>query len=421
MLQIRQQRFLDNLSRQSQFGRLPKSEGGGIDRRAFSTEERAVRQYFCQQAEKASLGIAIDAAANLSARYPSADPDARTLLLGSHLDSVPNGGSYDGALGVWAALEVLSTLAESKIDLPVHLEAVAFTDEEGRLGDLFGSRALTGGHTTETIEAFLKQAAEFPDDFEAMRRTVPGALTPEAIRTARRSPQSLAGFLELHIEQGPQLEKAGCQIGVVDSIFGRRSLQVQFFGRSDHAGTTPLHLRADALVAAAHFITMAPEILQQQFPNCVLTCGNVLVRHGAYNVVPAETAVWVEFRASSEDVLQQIEKALDRLAGNITAAPDLSFAIHPKDQLTPAAMDDSVQGQIRQVAQELGYPAMTLSSGALHDAKLMASITPTGMIFVPSKEGRSHSPAEDTESEDLVAGANVLLHTVLRLCSRSKA
>ena len=401
------------MTEQAQFGRLPAAQGGGIDRRSFSVEDREVRDFFRQQAEAASLEVLMDAAANLSARLPGSNAEAPTLLMGSHLDSVPNGGAYDGALGVWAALEVLSTLAENKVALPIHLEAVVFTDEEGRLGDLFGSRALVGDLTPEMIDTFLSKASMFPEDLSAMRAIVPGGLTAQSVTSARRDPRSIAGYLELHIEQGPRLEHEGIHIGVVDSIFGRRSFHIQFLGRSDHAGTTPLELRADSLIAAAQFITRSSQIVQDQFSNCVLTCGNVTVSPGVYNVVPAETTVWVEFRSSSDTSLQQIEQALYQLAEEITASPDLSFEVYRKDGQLPAMMADSIQKMILRASEKLGYPCMTLSSGALHDAALLTTITPTGMIFIPSKGGRSHSPDEDTDIQDLVAGANVLLQTAL--------
>lgn len=415
MISINEQQFLETLSTQSKFGRLPPEEGGGLNRPSLSIGNREVCDYFCRQAEAASLDVAFDGAANLSAKLKSANPDARTIILGSHLDSVPNGGSLDGSLGVFAALEVLRTITGNKIELPVHLEALSFTDEEGRWSDLFGSRALAGKHTVSTVEACLAQAAQFPEDLAAMRKIVPGGLTPQAVLTAKRPPGSIAGFLELHIEQGPQLEHAGIPIGVVDSIFGRRSLAIQFFGRSDHAGTTPMHLRADSLVAAAEFIIQAPQIIKKQFPNCVLTCGNVIAKPGAYNVIPEETTVWVEFRASTQAKLKHINEMVTDLVKRITATPEISFSIKKHDYQEPVAMDNAVQAIVNETCKKLGYPCMTLSSGALHDAVLMSTVAPTGLIFVASKDGRSHCPDEDTGTQDLIAGANVLLHSTLAL------
>jgi N-carbamoyl-L-amino-acid hydrolase len=414
-LHINSQRFLQNLAELAQIGRIPEAEGGGLDRRPFSSAERAARDFFRQQAEMVHLDVITDAAANLSAKLPSDKPTAKTLLLGSHLDTVPNGGPYDGALGVIAALAVLRAVQESDLSLPVHLEAIAFTDEEGRFGDFFGSQALVGGHTTETIETFLTRVDEFPDDLAIMRNLVPGDLTPQAIFSAARNSDTLAGYLELHIEQGPRLAQAGKPIGIVDAIFGRRSMAIHFHGRSDHAGTTPLNLRADALLAASQFIAHTSPMVKRDFPGAVITCGDVIVKPGVYNVVPGEATVLLEFRASSAISLDQIEQALPTLAEECTADSGLSFTIQSVDRLEPVALDSSIQTAIRQACDIWGYPRLTLPSGAAHDAQALAAITPSGLIFVPSKGGRSHCPEEDTAEADLIAGANVLLHTALIL------
>lgn len=416
MLHIDEKRFLRDLAALKQIGRMPESEGGGLDRRPFSPAERAARDYFVQQAAAAHLAVVTDAAANLSAKLWADRPTAATLLIGSHLDTVPNGGPYDGALGVVAALEVLRTVREAGIALPLHLEAITFTDEEGRFGDFFGSQALAGAHTPFSIAAFLTRAAAYPQDLSTMGSTVPGGFSPEAIQAARRDPAAIAGYIELHIEQGPRLEEAGIAIGLVDAIFGRRSMRISFHGRADHAGTTPLYLRADALVAAAQFVSQAPQLVQQRFPNAVVTCGDITVKPGVYNVVPNEVTVLAEFRASSEDTLTRMEQALLSLVEACTAvSDDLSFTIAATGRSEPVGMASSIQAATAQASEALSYPTMILSSGALHDAGVLASVVPSGMIFVPSINGCSHCPQEDTATADLVAGANVLLHTALIL------
>lgn len=415
MLQVNGKRLLQNLKEQAEFGRLSDQAGGGIDRRSFSEEDRAVRAFFMEKAKEVGLRVQLDAAANLSACLSIAEETAPTILLGSHLDSVPNGGALDGALGVWAALEVLTTAAENQIKLPAHLEAIAFTDEEGRLGDLFGSRFFSKGHTVESIDAFLEAAAQFPEDLRRMQAMVPEGLTRDSLLAGPQRLSPIAGFLELHIEQGPRLEHEGKTIGIVDSIFGRRGLDLHFFGCKGHAGTTPMSLRADALIAAAHFITQASEMLQRQFPRCVLTCGNVEVSHGAYNVIPAEVKVWVEFRAPDELLLSQLEEALENLAKDITSNPKLSYEFRPRDQQQSASMDEGIQAKIEEACRVCKVSHLTMPSGALHDAQMLTGITRTGMIFVPSMGGHSHTPLENTNPEDIVAGANVLLHSALQL------
>jgi N-carbamoyl-L-amino-acid hydrolase len=419
MLHINEERFRRNLADLAQIGRLTEAEGGGLDRRPFSPAERQARKYFREQAEAAGLETVTDGAANLSARLPAERAKAQTLLLGSHLDTVPNGGPYDGALGVVAALEVLRTVRERGISLPLHLEAIAFTDEEGRFGDFFGSQGFIGGHTASSIDNYLTRAGHYPADLAAMQDLIPGGLSPSSVFSARRDPEAIAGFIEIHIEQGPRLEREGKAIGVVDVIFGRKSMRLEFHGRSDHAGTTPLPLRADALVAAAQFIAQAPRMAQRQFPNAVVTCGNVTVTPGVFNVVPNRATVSVEHRAASTETLMEMNRVLLALAEESTAgSDDLALAVFPTDEQEPVAMDDSIKAAIHQASDTLGYPTMALSSGALHDAGVLAAIAPTGLIFVPSKGGRSHCPDEDTEAADLVAGANVLLHTTLTFCAR---
>jgi N-carbamoyl-L-amino-acid hydrolase len=193
-------------------------------------------------------------------------------------------------------------------------------------------------------------------------------------------------------------------------------MRISFHGRGDHAGTTPLYLRADALVAAAQFVSQAPQLVQQRFPTAVVTCGDITVKPGVYNVVPNNVTVLAEFRASSEDTLSRMEQALLSLVETCTAvSDDLSFTTTATGRCEPVGMASSIQAAMAQASEALSYPTMILSSGALHDAGVLASVVPSGMIFVPSINGGSHCPQEDTATADLVAGANVLLHTALIL------
>jgi hydantoinase/carbamoylase family amidase len=316
---------------------------------------------------------------------------------------------------VIAALEILQTLKEQGQPLPYHLEAVAFTDEEGRFGDFFGSKALAGRHTPQSISSFLASAAAYPDDLTAIQEELPGPLTAQTISSARRSPESLCCFLELHIEQGPQLEHHRTAIGVVDAIFGRRTFQLDFHGRADHAGTTPLHYRADALVAAAQLVVEMRDYVGHAHPQAVITCGDIRVKPGVFNVVPEQSSLLVEFRAADDTVLEDIQQTMIQFAERCTRSPGLSFTVKPVHRQTPVSLDKNIQSQLREAADKLEYNWSQLSSGAGHDAQIMAAIAPTGLIFVPSHNGKSHTPAEYTAPDDLVAGADVLLHTVLNL------
>jgi beta-ureidopropionase / N-carbamoyl-L-amino-acid hydrolase len=284
-------RLLADLDALAAIGKLPPEQGGGWDRRPFSPAERQARQFFLSRARQAGLAVAGDGAANLVARLPGPCEDAPTLLLGSHLDTVPNGGPLDGALGVVAALEVLRAVQESRRRLPFHLEAIAFTDEEGRFGDFFGSRAVAGELSPAAIASFFSNAAAYPGDLAATGQILATPFSEATVLSARRPRESLLGYLELHIEQGPVLAQTGTTIGVVSAIFGRTACQLTFTGRQAHAGTTPMALRADALVAAAAFVGAATALVREGHPGAVLTCGDLRVAPGVVNVVPGETTL----------------------------------------------------------------------------------------------------------------------------------
>lgn len=420
MVLINADRLLQDIEELGRIGRLQPEQGGGLDRRPFSAAERSARDFFAARAEESGLEVSVDGAANLSARLACGPDGARTILSGSHLDTVPHGGGYDGALGVLAALEALRTVSEAGLKLPVNLEAIAFTDEEGRLGGMTtGSRALTGRYSREDAVRFITQASNHADDFAAMQNIMPNGLSEESLLSAKRDMSSIAAFLELHVEQGPRLEHAGVTIGVINAVVGRRAYEVSFSGRSDHAGTTPMDLRADALVAAARFITQAHDSVCQTFPNAVLTCGGLESGPNVFNVVPNRAVVMLEFRAADEATIAVLDSMVRRAAAESARAARVSHTLTPTAKLAPCGLDSKIQLTIRIAAEKLGLRHMTFSSGAVHDAHSLASYVPTGLIFVPSVDGRSHCPQEATTDDDVVAGANTLLQTLLMVAERS--
>jgi N-carbamoyl-L-amino-acid hydrolase len=378
---------------------------GGVDRRSFSDAHLEARRWFLERAEAAGLETRVDAAGNHSAVLAANGP---TLLLGSHLDSVPDGGRYDGALGVVAALHVL--LALQGHELPLTLEAIDFTDEEGTLVGLLGSEALTGALSDETLrnprggrEALLA----------GLER---GGLREEELHDARRDPATLAGFIELHIEQGPRLERAGAQIGIVTGIVGARSYTLYFRGDAGHAGTTPMDARRDAGLAAAVFASAANALVVRDFPGCVATIGDMRFHPGAFNIVPGSVRVSLEFRALENAQLDALEVALLAEARAAAGQHANGVDITPVGHWEPTPLDAGVRDAIETAAEDLGLAAIELPSGAGHDAQVLAGITPSGMIFVPSTGGISHNPLEHTDWQDCVNGANTLLHTALELC-----
>jgi N-carbamoyl-L-amino-acid hydrolase len=386
---------------------------GGVSRPTFSDAHFAAREWFLARAEAAGLATRTDAAGNHSAVLETRHlQDARVLLLGSHLDSVPNGGRYDGALGVLAALHVLLAIKEAGVELPFTLEAIDFTDEEGTLVGLIGSRAVAG---TLTAEALLNPRGGRQALVAGLERA---GLREEGLIEARRDPESLAGYLELHIEQGPRLEREAVQIGVVTAIVGSRSFRIALHGVGGHAGTTPMEGRRDAAVAAAGVILGVREIVVRDFPGCVATVGDIRVEPGAFNVVAGLARLALEFRSQDEGRLDAMESALLARARVEAEREGVSIDISPVGRWHPIGLDPGVSDSIERAAATLGLRTKRLPSGAGHDAQALGEVTPSGMIFVPSVGGVSHDPREFTAWEDVVNGANVLLGTVHELARK---
>ena len=380
---------------------------GGVDRPSLGEAHLAARAWFLERAGAYGLETRVDAAGNHSAVLPAA---GRTLLLGSHLDSVENGGRYDGALGVVAALHVLLALRETK--LPLALEAIDFTDEEGTLVGLLGSEALTGALRAEKLCAPRGGRAALLDGLER------AGLHEERLADARRDPATLAGYLELHVEQGPRLDRAKAQIGIVTTIVGSRSLVLDFRGLSGHAGTTPMDGRRDAGLAAAAFAVAANALVVRDFPDCVVTVGDLRLEPGSFNVIPGAARVSLEFRSPEAAELDVLEAALRSRARAAAQEHALGLDVTVVARWEPAVLDPGVREVIAGAAADLDLTAIELSSGAGHDAQALAAVTPSGMIFVPSAGGVSHHPGERTSWEDCVNGANTLLHAALGFCSR---
>ena len=388
--------------------RIGATPDGGIDRRSFGDADLAARAWFDARARRAGLRTRVDAAGNHSAILGAGE---RTFLLGSHLDSVPNGGNFDGALGVVAALHVLLAAQAAAVELPVALEAIDFSDEEGTLVGLLGSWALTGTLTREAL------AAPRGGREELVAGLARAGLREDALWDARRDPASLRGYLELHIEQGPVLERAGAQIGVVTAIFGSRAFRLHFLGAADHAGTTPMGERRDAGLAGAAFTVGANELVVREFPGAVTTVGDLRLEPGAFNVIPGRASLALEFRAADEGRLDRIEQALLDVARGEAAARGVELEVAPVGCWRATPLDAGCVDAVERAAERLGLRAMRIASGAGHDAQALAGITPAGMVFVPSVGGVSHDPRELTPWVDCVNGAEVLLGAALELAA----
>jgi N-carbamoyl-L-amino-acid hydrolase len=403
-LRIDPGRFKRGFDALAEIGKTPE---GGVHRPAFGEAHLAARSWFKKLIEEAGLEFRMDSAGNHSAYLPCGTDGSRTLLLGSHLDSVPDGGRFDGALGVLSALEVLQVVKETGLSLPVHLEAIDFTDEEGTLFGLLGSYALTGKLKVEDLQTPRGGRENLLQGLER------AGLTEKGLLTARRNPDSLAGYLEVHIEQGPRLVDAGVDIGVVTTIVGICSYRLTFTGRADHAGTTSMDARLDAAQGASAFTLAARESVMRDYPGCVANVGRMDFSPGVYNIVPEKVTTALEFRSPDEVQFQRLESDLLEETYICAERFSLGLEIEFQGRHHPTPMSDAAQNAITLACETLDLTHMPLSSGAGHDAQSLSDVCSTGMIFVPSVNGASHSSREFTEWQDCLNGANVLLQAVL--------
>jgi hydantoinase/carbamoylase family amidase len=405
VLRVNEQRLRADLSA---LGEIGWDDEHGLARTTFSAGHTAARAWFLERARAAGLQTRIDSAANHSAILPG-PPDSRTLLLGSHLDSVPEGGRYDGALGVLCALEVLRSIKDAQLELPVSFEAIDFTDEEGTLVGTLGSWAIAGTLTPEVLAAPRCGRERLRSELARMGLSEPG------LRDARRDPGSLAAYLELHIEQGPVLERECVDIGVVTGIRGNTSFEVTLVGEARHAGTTPLDARHDAGRGAAMAVLAVWDVIAAEFPGCVANVGDIRLEPGAFNVVPGRARISLECRSGDADELDRLAaRILDRVR-SVAVECGLEVEVERVGHWAPTATDPEVRLAIRHAAEALGLSSIQMPSGAGHDAQVLATVAPVGMVFVPSVAGISHDPAEHTRWTDCVNGANVLLGATLEL------
>jgi N-carbamoyl-L-amino-acid hydrolase len=385
----------------------------GVSRVAYSDADVAGRAYARKLMEVAGLKTRIDAAGNIYGRRAGSQDSLPPVLFGSHIDSVPNGGNFDGDLGSLAAIELAQALAEAGVTTRRPLEIVIWQNEEGYAfnNGIAGSRAAAGRLDAGELEAVWNGMTKA----DAIRK-IGGA--PEKIAEARRAKGSFAVYLELHIEQGGSLEKAGIDIGVIEGIVGIDRYDVEIRGFANHAGTTPMPERQDALVAASHLVIAVNETVRREPGRQVGTVGQLNVTPNAPNIVPGLVKLVIELRDLDTAKIKRLGEALQAKAREIAAQTKTQIDMRPAAHHDPALATPDVQASIEASCGKLGLKHMRLPSGAGHDAQAMALLGPMGMIFVPSVGGISHSPKEFTKWEDCARGAQVLMHTVLDWAAR---
>jgi N-carbamoyl-L-amino-acid hydrolase len=403
-LQVNQDRLAALIKDLSSYG---KNKEGGSDRVAYSSHDVDARKFVIDKMKAVGLEVSVDYAGNIIGKKAGTQPSLKPIAFGSHIDEVPNGGDFDGPVGSMSAIEIIQTLRESETTTKHPLEVIIFTNEEG---GVIGSRALAGQLSKEALEMKSSSGLTQAEGIKAVGGD------PERIFDVKKDKGDYAAFLELHIEQGGNLEREQIQIGVVEGIVAIEWWQFTFKGFANHAGTTPMKMRKDPMIPAARFIIAVNETILSYEGAQVGTVGKIEAFPGAGNVIPGEVTLNLELRDLSSEKIWKIYDELETKANEFAEASGTELHIvHQEVASTPALADPVIQKAIERSATELGFSTMYLPSGAGHDSQEMARIAPIGMIFIPSKNGISHAPKEFSSSTDIANGANVLLQTILQL------
>src|ERR1043165_1655601 len=395
--------IVDHILALAEFGKNPQ---GGVSRVAYSDADKQGREYVLGLMRAAKLDVSIDAAGNLIGRRAGSASGLLPLLIGSHVDSVPEGGNYDGVVGSLSAIEVAQTLAENSVTTRHPLEVVIFQNEEG---GLIGSRAMDGELTEKELDLVSRSGKTIREGIKFIGGD------PAKLADVRRRKGDIAAYLELHIEQGGILDSEKIKIGVVEGIVGINWWDVTIEGFANHAGTTAMNNRQDALFAAAKFIEALNRVVTSVPGRQVGTVGRINALPGAPNVIPGKVMLSLELRDLDAAKIKMLYDKISKEAQEIAQASKTKFDFKEINVNIPAPTDPRIRSLINDAARELGLSTKLMPSGAGHDAQDMARLGPVGMIFVPSVGGISHSPREFSRPEDIANGANVLLHTLLRL------
>lgn len=406
------ERIKDDIEALAEFNATP---GKGLTRFTYSKEHKQARDYIIKQMEAAGLSVREDAVGTIIGRLEGQESDAPVVMIGSHFDSVRNGGNFDGPAGVVTALETARVIKDLGLRPQYPIEFVALVEEEGSRfgGGLFASRAMAGRLTKEELETFEDENHITPA--QAMKEF---GLDPDKFKEAIRKPEELKAFLELHIEQGPILESTGIQVGIVDTIVGIKELKVSIIGRPDHAGTTPLNMRADAYLSACQVALAANEAAKKAAGGTVATVGKVEVLPGSFNIVPGEVNFFIDIRSKKVECITFVVTEIEKKLADIQAEnPDLKYNIQTMMEVAPVDLDAGIRQMLEESAKESDISYTVMLSGAGHDAMVMADITKVGLIFVPSKGGRSHCPEEWTDYDLLQNGVEVAVKTILKIAN----
>ncbi len=402
-------RIKNDIEQLSKFNSTPNH---GLTRFSLTEEDRGARDYLRKELEKLNLEIYEDAAGSLFGRQNGPDASQPVIMIGSHFDSVKNGGNFDGPAGVIMGLEIMRVLHENNIKTKYPIEFVAMIEEEGgRFGSgVFGSRAMVGLVDYEQIQRNKDAAGiTMAKAFEAF------GMDPTQIGTSKRDGKDIKAFIELHIEQGPILEMNKKDVGIVDFIVGINEFKVTVKGRPDHAGTTPMDMRADALGVASKVIAKIDSLPPKENNGTVATVGVLNIKPGAANIVPAEVEFTVDIRSKDAMSINNVKNQIIELLDLNTENTDVKYEIAEMLDVNPVKMNQEIINLFKSNAVENDISYEMMLSGAGHDAMVMGAITEVGLVFVPSKNGRSHCPEEWTDYADLQKGIELICESIIQL------
>ena len=402
-------RLEHDFDQMSRFGKLP---GGGVTRIAFTKEDFQARAWLKTQMEAAGLTVSIDAVGNMRARRAGKE-NLAPVMMGSHLDTVPQGGNYDGVVGVLASLEVIRRLNDKNLITKRPIDIINFSAEESsRFGmGTLGSKAMTGNINLGTAKSLVDKEGI------SLYQTLKAYSCPaEDMDSAIILPGQIHGFVEMHIEQGPVLESRKCSVGIVTSIAAPTRLKVSIKGRSDHSGSTPMNMRKDALAGACELILGVERIAGKEAgKSTVGTVGYCHVTPGSMNVVPGTVEMGIDIRDTNLRDKEKAVSAVTALMAQIAKKRDLTFSSHQLCNDTPVTLSEKMIHSLQAASHKANQPCILLPSGAGHDAMNMAQITDVGMIFIPCRDGISHNTAEYSHMKDIEAGTQVLFETIIQL------
>lgn len=403
-VKVNEQRIEQRIFELAKYGRNEKGEGQRV---AYSQGDIEGRAYFMDLMRKAGLEVRVDFAGNIIGRRAGKDPSKKPIAFGSHIDMVPNGGNYDGAYGAITALEIIEVLNENNIVTNHPLEVIIFQNEEG---GLVGSRAMAGRLNREALGQMSASGYMIAEGIKRIGGN------PDRLSEAARNAGDLAAFIEVHIEQSKVLEKQGIDVAIIEGIVGIEDWNITVTGLANHAGSTPMNDRQDALIAASKLVLAVNEVVNSYEGAQVGSVGKISVPSGAPNVIPGKVEMSLQMRDLSTEKIMKMYADIEKRAQQIAEETNTQIAFeHLNLSSFPTMASKVIQDKMIQAADSLGISYIKMQSGAGHDAQEMAALGPIGMVFIPSKDGISHNPKEYSSPSQMAKGANVMLKTIVLL------